>query len=206
MTAGRIEFPNGSRILLGGFLYEKDIEKYLGIEYDVIVIEECTQISETKKDKIRGSLRTSKPDWKPRIYLDTNADGIGLQWFKRMFVVPWRMGDQRLTRFFDVSGIYNPFTNPEYEAWLDTLTGPLRKAWKEGDWDAFAGMAFPTWRHDRHVCSPFEIPADWPKWRAVDWGKAKPFCAHWITREPDTRRLYWYHEVYGAGFTDNRPT
>ena len=62
-----VTFPNGSRILIGGFKDDKDIEKYLGIEYDIIVIEECTQISETKKDKLRGSLRTSKPGWRPRI-------------------------------------------------------------------------------------------------------------------------------------------
>lgn len=153
-----IEFPNGSRIIIGGFKDEKDIEKYLGIEYDIIVIEEATQITETKKDKLRGSLRTSKPNWRPRIYLSTNADGVGLLWFKKMFVEPARKGIKGITRFLDVTHIRNPFVNAEYEAWLDGLTGALRKAWKDGDWDAFAGMAFPNFSYERHVIKPFEIP------------------------------------------------
>jgi len=199
-----VEFPNGSRIIIGGFKDEKDIEKYLGIEYDVIVIEEATQITETKKEKLRGSLRTSKPNWRPRIYLSTNADGVGLLWFKKMFVEPSRKGIKGITRFLDVTHIRNPFVNAEYEAWLDGLTGALRKAWKDGDWDAFAGMAFPNFSYERHVIKPFEIPDEWIKWRAVDEGTAAPFCCLWFTRDPGTRRIYIYREVYQAGLTSKQ--
>ena len=202
-TADGLTLKNGSRIIIGGFKDDRDIDKYLGIEYDVIVIEECTQISETKKNAIRGSLRTSKP-WRPRVYLSTNADGIGLQWFKKDFVEPSRNKEEKATRFFDVTHILNPFTNPEYEAWLDSLTGPLRKAWRDGDWDAFAGMAFPQWNRERHVIQPFEIPSHWVKWRATDWGFASPFSTHWYTKDPDTRRIYAYREFYTAGLTDRQ--
>jgi phage terminase large subunit len=203
-TADGVELKNSSRIVIGGFKDEKDIEKYLGIEYDVIVIEECTQISETKKDKLRGSLRTSKPNWRPRIYLSTNADGIGLLWFKRMFIEPFRQMKEKVTRFFDVTHVYNPFVNPEYQAWLDGLTGPLGKAWRDGDWDAFAGMAFPQWNRDRHVVKPFDVPAHWLKWRATDWGFASPFCTLWLTKDPDTRRIYVYREFYATLLTDRQ--
>lgn len=203
-TNDGLAIENDSRVVIGGFKDERDIDKYLGIEYDGIVIEECTQISESKKDKLRGSLRTSKAGWRPRIYLSTNADGIGLAWFKKMFVEPFRKGIEKLTRFFDVTHIHNPFINPEYQAWLDSLTGPLGKAWKDGDWDAFAGMAFPQWNHDRHVVKPFDIPDHWLKWRSTDWGFASPFSTHWYTRNPDTRRVYAYREFYGPGLTDRQ--
>jgi len=206
-TANEIEFENGSRILLGGFKDERDIDKYLGIEYDGILAEECTQLSEKKKDAIRGSLRTSKTHWRPRIYLTTNADGPGLMWFKKMFVEPSRKGNERTTKFFDVTHITNPFINPEYQAWLDGLTGPLRKAWRDGDWDAFAGMAFPDWNHERHIVKLedcFDIPLHWPKWRSVDWGYASPFCCTWKTKNPDTQHKYTYREVYVAGLTDKQ--
>lgn len=196
-----VEFPNGSRVIIGGFKDEKDIEKYLGIEYDIIVIEEATQITETKKEKLRGSLRTSKSNWRPRIYLSTNADGVGLLWFKKMFVDPFRSNNERLTRFLDVTHIRNPFINIEYEAWLDNLKGALRKAWKDGDWDAFAGQAFPTWNHERHVIKPFEIPDNWPRWRSVDEGFANPFCCLWYARNPDTRRVYVIREAYQRELT-----
>jgi len=102
-TREGVTFKNGSRIMIGGFKDEKDIDKYLGIEYDVIVIEEATQITESKKEKLRGSLRSSKPNWRPRIYMSTNADGVGLLWFKRQFVEPSRAERETDTRFLDVN-------------------------------------------------------------------------------------------------------
>lgn len=197
-------FPNGSRILIGGYKDERDIDKYLGIEYDGMVIEECTQITGQRLQKLRGSLRTSKRNWRPRIYPTTNADGVGLGDFKKMFIVPARNKTETNTRFHDVSHIYNPFLNPEYNQWLDTLTGPLGKAWRQGDWDAFAGMAFPQWNNERHVVKPFDIPDYWVKWRATDWGYASPFCTLWLTRDPDTRRIYVYRELYQKQLTDRQ--
>lgn len=199
-----VKFLNGSRIIIGGFKDEKDIEKYLGIEYDIIVIEEATQITETKLDKLRGSLRTSKGGWRPRMYMSTNADGVGLAWFKKRFVEPARSKTEARTRFLDVTKIHNPFVNVEYEDWLDSLQGALRKAWRDGDWDAFAGMAFPQWNREVHTCEPFDIPAHWIKWRASDWGSSAPFCTLWFTKDPDTRRIYIYRELYQAGLTDRQ--
>ncbi len=201
-NADGVQLKNGSRILIGGFKDESDIDKYLGIEYDIIVVEECTQISETKIQKLRGSLRTSKINFRPRIYLSTNADGIGLKWFKDKFIEPYRQNRERETRFIDVTGIRNPFVNVEYEAWLDGLTGPLGKAWRDGDWDAFAGMAFPEFNRTRHVIKPFDLPPSWIKWRATDWGQASPFCTLWGTKNPDNGRIYVYRELYARGMTD----
>lgn len=204
ITGNGVELPNGSRALIGGYKDERDIDKYLGLEYDIIVIEEATQISETKMLKIRGSLRTSKAGWRPRIYMTTNADGIGLVWFKKMFIEPFRAKKEKLTRFLDVNNIDNPYVNDEYKMWLASLTGSLGKAWGKGDWDAFAGMAFPQWDRDRHVIKPFEIPNHWVKWRASDWGYSSPFCTLWLTKNPDTRRLYVYREAYMRELTDKQ--
>lgn len=201
MTNNGVTLDNGSRLVIGGYKDANDIDKYLGIEYDIIIVEECTQITEDKMMKLRGSLRTSKMTWRPRIYLSTNADGVGLAWFKKMFIEPSRAGTETITRFFDVTNIKNPFINDEYEAWLDRLTGALRKAWRDGDWDAFAGMAFPMWNHEAHVIEPFEIPVEWPRWRAIDEGFAAPMCCLWFTRDPSTRRQYVYRELYQAELT-----
>jgi len=198
-----VEFPNKSRIIIGGYKDDKDIEKYLGLEYDVISVGECTQIGEMKFDKLRGSLRSSK-GFRPRLYLDTNADGPGLQWFKKRIIEPHREGREKETRFLDVTNIKNPFINKEYDEWLDSLSGPLRKAWRDGDWDAFAGMAFPEWNRERHVVKPFEIPSNWLKWRATDWGYASPFCTLWLTKDPDTQRIFVYRELYQANLTDRQ--
>jgi phage terminase large subunit len=201
LTTNGLTLDNGSRLVVGGYKDANDIDKYLGIEYDIIVVEECTQITEDKIQKLRGSLRSSKTTWRPRIYLSTNADGVGLLWFKKMFIEPWRKQAEGITRFHDVTSIRNPFINAEYDAWLDSLTGPLRLAWKDGNWDAFAGQAFPMWNQEEHVIEPFDIPVSWPKWRAIDEGMAAPWCCLWFTRDPSTRRQYVFREAYQAELT-----
>lgn len=201
---GRVTFPNGSRILIGGFNNERDIDKYLGIEYDVIVIEESTQLTGAKIDKIRGSLRTSRADWHTRLYESTNPDGIGHLDFKRRYVEPYRRGDEKNTRFFPATYRDNPRTKQEYIEYLESLTGALGSAWRDGDWDAFEGMSFPMWSEADHVIKPFPLPAHWPKWRAVDFGTAAPFSCHWLARDTDTGRLFAYRETYHRNMTDTQ--
>lgn len=204
--AGRVEFPawNDSRILIGGYKDERDIDKFLGIEYDTIVIEEGTQISGERREKIRGSLRTSRSDWRPRLYESTNPGGLGHTAFKDLYIMPWRKKQQTTTRFFPATYKDNPFLKPEYIQYLESLTGPLGKAWRDGDWDVFEGQAFPSFSWDKHVCKPFDIPAHWTRYRGVDWGYRNAFACVWIAKEPDTGRLYIYREVVQAGLTDRQ--
>ena len=75
---GVLAFPNGSRIIAGHFQAEKDIDAYLGLEYDVIGIEEATTLSSRKHQDIMTCCRTSKPNWRPRMYSTTNPGGIGI--------------------------------------------------------------------------------------------------------------------------------
>src|SRR5512133_373069 len=96
---GVLTFPNGSRIIAGHFQAEKDIDAYLGLEYDVIAIEEATTLSSRKHQDITTCCRTSKPDWRPRIYSTTNPGGIGHAWYRAKFVVPYMRGLERETRF-----------------------------------------------------------------------------------------------------------
>jgi len=201
---GQVVFKNGSRILFGGYRVENDIEKYLGLEYDLIILSEATQISEDKRKRIQGSLRSTRSDWRARMYMDTNPDGIGVGWARKEFVIPWREGKEKWTRYFHCNYKDNPFLPPEYVRYLDGLTGSLAKAWRDGDWDAFEGMAFPQWNYSKHVIKSFSIPSNWTKWRAIDWGYASPFCCLWLAREPDTGRVYVYRELYEKLLTDRQ--
>lgn len=200
-----VHFANGSRIVIGGYKDAKDIEKYIGIEYDGIALEEATQVQEERKERVRGSMRSTKPNWRPRMYLTSNADGIGLSWFKRQFIQPWRENRQTNTRFFNVMYKDNPLLDAGYVSWLKGLKGPLGKAWRDADWDAFEGMAFPLWNYERHICTePFAIPEHWTKWRAIDWGYAMPWSCHWYAKNPDTRQIVVYREAYQELLTDRQ--
>lgn len=59
------------------------------------------------------------------------------------------------------------------------------------------GQAFPEWDTSVHVCEPFAIPESWPKWRAVDYGYAVPYCCLWFAQAP-TGRVYIYRETYAT--------
>jgi len=60
--------------------------------------------------------------------------------------------------------------------------------------------AFPEWDSSIHTIDPFPIPDSWPRWRAVDYGYAVPYCCLWLTRNP-AGRIIVYRETYGAGKT-----
>ena len=48
-----------------------------------------------------------------------------------------------------------------------------------GDWTVIEGAYFDCWRYEQHVVQPFEVPAHWARFRAMDWGSAKPFSVGW---------------------------
>jgi len=192
---GVLHFPNSSRVHMGGFRHEGDIEKFIGIEYDGVVVEEATTISETKLNLLYGSIRTSRLDWRPRKYLTFNPGGIGHQYIKKRFITPYRMRQQTDTRFFPGTYRDNPFLDAEYIRYLEGLRGPLGKAWRDGDWDIFSGQVFPEWNEEKHVIRPFEIPDNWARWRAVDYGFVHPFTCHWFAKDPANGRVYVYREV-----------
>jgi len=207
---GVMEFANGSRIVLGHFQNENDIDAYLGIEYDGAVIEEATQLSRTKLQLLRGSIRTARPDWRPRLYLTTNPGGIGHQWFREEFVLPWRAGTEETTRFLPASADKNRYLDDDYRAWLAGLDGALGKMWRDGDWDVAGGAFFTTWSHDRHVVPALEeIPAHWRLWLAMDYGYQHYTTIYllaidddgtvWILDEHAERR--WLIEQHAGGVT-----
>lgn len=169
-SRSRLEFPNGSRFVLGGFQNENDIDAYLGIEYDLIIVEEATQLSKAKIDKLRGSLRSSKPGWRERLYVSTNPGGIGHAWFKAMFITPWRKHEEGYTRFIPATYRDNKYLSESYIRYLEGLTGWLGKAWRDGDWDIAAGQYFTNWQHGKHVVKPEHIPTGLRYWLSLDYG------------------------------------
>src|SRR5438132_14315332 len=111
---GVLTFPNGSRIIAGHYQFESEIEAYLGLEYDVIGIEEATTLSARKHQDISTCSRTSKPNWRPRMYSTTNPGGIGHAWYRTRFVLPFLKGTETETRFVAARVDDNRFNNPEY--------------------------------------------------------------------------------------------
>lgn len=172
---GLLTFPNDSRIVLGHYQNESDVDAYLGIEYDVILVEEATTLTSRKYRDISTCCRTSKPGWRPRIYNTTNPGNIGHQWYKALFIEPFRRGRESVTRFVPATVRDNAFVNREYRQRLEKLIGWQRRAWLDGDWDISAGQFFTTFRREwegkpHHVIPAFELPQAWVKWGSFDYG------------------------------------
>src|ERR1017187_7333349 len=169
---GVLTFSNGSRIIAGHFQSEKDIDAYLGLEYDVIGIEEATTLSSRKHTDITTCCRTSKPNWRPRIYSTSNPGGIGHAWYRTKFVVPYFEKRESETRFVPARVTDNQFNNPEYRKVLEGLSGWQKRAWLDGDWDLAAGQYFTTFRREEHVVADFDETRAREWFAALDYGFA----------------------------------
>ena len=170
---GILTFENGSRIIAGHFQNESDIDNYLGLEYDVIGIEEATTLSRRKYVDISTCSRSSKAGWRPRIYSTTNPGGVGHAWYKAMFIDGAQdgAGSKRSPAIFIPARVEdNQFNNPEYRDVLDSLTGWQKRAWREGDWDLAAGQYFTNFRRDVHVLGEVDelLAHEW--FAALDYG------------------------------------
>ncbi len=132
-------------------------------------IEEATTLTSRKHQDISTCCRTSKPNWRPRIYSTSNPGGIGHAWYRAKFVIPFLQGKENDTRFVPARVTDNRFNNPEYTKVLQGLTGWQKRAWLDGDWDIAAGQFFTTLRREAHVISSFDDK------RAVEWFAAMDY-------------------------------
>ena len=167
---GVLTFRNGSRIIAGHFQAEKDIDAYLGLEYDVIGIEEATTLSSRKHQDISTCCRTSKANWRPRIYSTTNPGGVGHAWYRQKFIIPFQEQREAESRFIPARVTDNRYCNPEYVKVLSNLSGWQKRAWFDGEWDIAAGQFFTTFRREVHVIDDFDDTRAREWFVALDYG------------------------------------
>lgn len=184
---------NDSRVVLGHYKTESDIDGYLGIEYDGVAIEEATQLSDTKIRDIGSCVRTSKPGWRPREYYTTNPGGIGHAAFKHDFIEPARREAETTTRFIFSDSRDNAFLNPDYRTKLDRLTGWKLRAWRDGDWDIAAGQYFSTWRHEAIVRCDLKVMPGASVWCALDYGFQHPTVCYLLSEYDGKKRVIDEH-------------
>jgi len=170
-SEGCVYLPNGSKCLVGGFINEGDVDDYLGLEYDIIIIEEHTSLSLVKHRALRDSNRSAKPGWRPRIYSTTNPGGIGHAWYKKSFIDPYKNDTQDDTRFIPMTVDDNPYVDDGYTKKLEENTGWRLRAYRYGDWDIAAGQFFTTWKDDVHTWrGDLVLDPSWTFWASMDYG------------------------------------
>lgn len=196
-------FPNGSRILLGYMDAERDVLRYQGQEFDIIALDEATQLTEYQFTTLKACLRGAN-GFPKRMYLTCNPGGTGHAWVKRLFIDRvYNEGENPTDYCFIPARVYDnkvlTGSDPEYVNALKSLPPALRKAWLDGDWNVFDGQYFTEFRQDVHVIEPFEINPGWGRFAAVDYG-FDMLAVLWFAVDYDGR-LYVYREYCKSGLT-----
>ena len=167
-------FPNGSVIALGFCACDRDALRYQGQEYDVIAIDEATQLSEYQFSIFKACLR-GVGDVPRRMYLTCNPGGIGHGWVKRLFVDREYRSDENAEDYCFIPALVydNPVllkADPAYVKQLESLPKKLKDAWLYGRWDVFEGQFFPEFRQELHVVAKEAIPSPLRYFAAMDYG------------------------------------
>ena len=216
-------FPNGSTIKFGYCNNDKDLDQYQGAEYDVIFLDEATQLQEMWIKKITACVRGVN-DFPKRIYYTCNPGGASHGYFKRLFIdKKYEVGEVPDDYCFiqalvtDNKALME--SQPDYIKQLEALPPKLREAWLHGRWDIFEGQFFEDFRETpdidlchkagitpedalkqrrfTHVIEPFEIPRGWNIMRSYDFGYNKPFSLGYWAVDYDGV-LYRIMEMYGC--------
>lgn len=205
-----LKFGNGSTINFTYCARDSDLDRQQGVEYDVIFLDEATQLSEFQMKSLTACLRGVN-DFPKRVYYTANPGGQGHGYIKRIFLDKiYEEGEDEDDYEFIQSLVTDNKvlmeSQPDYVKQLEALPNKLREAWLYGNWDIFEGQFFedfcdrPDHYKDRqwtHVIDPFEIPEGWQIYRSFDWGYAKPFSVGWHAVDYDGV-VYRILELYGC--------
>ena len=84
-TARQFAFPNGSVLDFGYCAADGDMDRYQGAEYDVIFLDEATQLKEEWMRQFAACLRGVN-GFPKRLYYTCNPGGPGHGYIKRLFI------------------------------------------------------------------------------------------------------------------------
>ncbi len=170
----KLSLPSGSSITLGYCSSQRDTLRYQGQEFDIIALDEATQLSEYQFSIFKACLRGAN-DFPKRLYITCNPGGIGHAWVKRLFVDrEFRAGEDPKDYNFIPAVVYDNkillSSCPEYASQLESLPPRLRDAWLHGKWNVFEGQFFPEFDPERHICEPSTTQKNSRHFIAFDYG------------------------------------
>ena len=216
--------PNGATLWMSYLDRDDDVMRYQGQAFNWIGFDELTQWpTEYAWTYMRSRLRATKASGLP-LYMraTSNPGGPGHQWVKRTFIDPntpdqpfwatdengevikWPRGHSRegeplfKRKFIPATLFDNPYLSEDgmYEANLLSLPEHQRRQLLEGDWDINEGAAFPEFNRRIHVVDPYDIPSNWTRFRACDYGYGSYTGVVWFAVVPGSEQLIVYRELY----------
>ena len=216
--------PNGATLWMSYLDRDDDVMRYQGQAFNWIGFDELTQWpTDYAWTYMRSRLRATKASGLP-LYMraTSNPGGPGHRWVKRTFIDPstpdqsfwatdengeiikWPRGHSRegeplfKRKFIPATLFDNPYLSEDgmYEANLLSLPEHQRRQLLEGDWDINEGAAFPEFNRRIHVVDPYDIPSNWTRFRACDYGYGSYTGVVWFAVVPGSEQLIVYRELY----------
>lgn len=218
--------PNGAILRFRYLERDSDAEEYIGHSYTFLGVEEIPNFPSPEPiNKLRATLRSGEGVI-PQMVATGNPGGPGHNWVKARYIDPAPKGYKILKEQFrspfdnsvmEIERVFIPSkltdnmilmkSDPFYVARLQQQgSKQLVEAWLKGDWDVVIGSFFDCFDPRRHVLpvSVLEtIPYVARRFRALDWGSARPFSVGWYVLSDGTwglppGALLKYREWYGA--------
>lgn len=217
--AAGYRYANGSTITIGGM--DKST-RIMSSEYDVVYVQEATELTEDDWESITTRLRNGKVSFQ-QLMADCNP-GPPQHWLNQRclrgqtVMVPCRHednpklycgGPNASRRLLDQerdlfcehnsTGPHWTIEGAAYISILEGLTGVRYQRLRKGLWAAAEGLVYDTFDPTVHLHKPIALPPkDWTRYLSVDFGYRNPFvCQFWA--EDHDGRLYLYREIYMTG-------
>jgi PBSX family phage terminase large subunit len=187
-------YTNRARLVVGGM---DNPTKVMSSEYDLIYVQEATELTEDDWEKCTTRLRNGKVSFQ-QIIADCNPD-VPTHWLKvrcdkgTTTMLESRHEDNPV--LYGSDGAKTP-VGVQYIGKLDALTGVRNLRLRHGKWVAAEGQIYETWDSaDVHLIDRFDIPQEWTRYWSVDFGFTNPFVLQCWAEDGDGR-LYLYREIY----------
>ncbi len=196
------QYRNGSVIVIGGL---DKVSKIMSAEYDVIYVQEATELSENDWEALTTRLRNWRVSFQ-QLIADCNPQ-MPDHWLKVRC-------DRGVTTMFESHHEDNPILfnadktiterGADYIKKLDALTGVRYQRLRLGRWVAAEGVIYEGFSEAHLLDAVYAgtahvdacgIPMDWPRYWGVDFGYINPFVLQCWAVDPDDR-LYLYREIY----------
>ena len=194
------KYKNGSEIVVGGM--DKSM-KIMSSEYDVVYVQEATELTESDWEAITSRLRNGKVSFQ-QLMADANPD-VPTHWLKvrcdtgKTVMIRSRHEDNPV--LFDQRTMKLTPAGVSYMGKLDRLTGVRYQRLRKGIWCAAEGLVYEEYNPDVHLHKKIVIPPiSWTRYITVDFGYTNPMVAQFWAEDEDGR-LYLYRELYETKIT-----
>ena len=194
-TRHAYHYPNGSIMVIAGI---DRPGKVLSSEWDIVYAPECNQLDLNDWEMLSMRLARTGGFPFPQMRGDTNPDRpdhwlLGRRDSGRLSLLTTFHEDN--PAYYDkITGAWTPL-GESYMAGLMGLTGIRRERYLHGKWVMAEGAVYDAFDDTLHVIERFDIPAEWARYRTIDFGYTNPFVCQWWAADLDGR-LYLYRELY----------